>query len=332
MNIAIPYAQRYVFSFLFVSLLCVGFTAHAGQTFGKMGMGGSSRGVKVGGKNVVLEPSVSYSMDSFENTIGYDDGNSPDVVSALSWEKMMVVRGNLKGKFQTGKLVVMLDGSYGHIAKGDFMDDDYGGNGRTLLWSQSKSKISGSLMDGFLGLGWRVSVAFTPMIGGFYSQQSLTMTETTQIKSSQANLNTFRSKYPSLPVPQSVPAVGAKFSHKPTYKATMFGPWVGGDMNMQISQGLSLVGDLRLMYAFYKAEGKWPTYTYKDTAKGYGAQAALGVGYDATQSLSLNLKIGGRYMVLNRGDVKIGSQVLKNYFRGATSKSVMLSLGGKYAF
>ena len=207
------------------------------------------------------------------------------------------------------------------------MDDDYAGDDQTLLWSKSKSKITGSMMDAVAGIGWKAGNTFTPMVGGFYSRKSLKMKNPIQTASSAGNNETFIAKQTLfsglIPPPPVLGAVTQTTA--PTYTIDIFGPWVGGEMDLKLSNSFHILGELRTLYFWYKAEGKWPLFNYKDDAKGYGFVGSIGIEYPFTPKASMTAKIGGSYLKIDNGKYRQENATLPK-FHGLV-KNLSVSLG-----
>lgn len=294
-----------------------------------MGSSLSASGSGSSGKKMVMVPSVSYGIDTFSNSIGYAN-KDPNVVSMLKWDKVHVLRGNIQAQFTMGSFVIEAEGSYGHILKGNWIDNDYAGKNETLIWSQSQGPIKGSMIDLFIGAGYEMGKVFTPMLGMFYLKKDYETHDLKQTISSQINYQAARTKLGSAVVGGAPPAVGTTFPGKMTvYSLTFMGPWLGAKLEVDVSKEFTLMGDLKGLYGWYKGKGHWilANKRFEDIAMGYGVTANLGMSYDFTPSFGLVVKVGATYFKIKRGDVKQASGTLKDYFIGAKDLAFQGTLG-----
>lgn len=305
----------------------------AGSMMGSLSSMGSSLSGSGGGastgKNMVMVPSVSYGIDTFTNSIGLSNGD-PNVVSMLKWDKVHVLKGNIQAQFTMGSFVIEAEGSYGHILKGNWIDNDYAGKNETLIWSQSQGPIKGSMIDLFIGAGYKMGKVFTPMLGMFYLKKDYEAHDLKQTISNQLNYQTVRTKLGAAVVGGAPPAVGTTFPGKmAVYSLTFMGPWLGAKVEVDLSKEFTLMGDLKGLYGWYKGKGHWiqANKHFEDIAMGYGATANLGMSYDFTPSFGIVAKVGVTYFKIQRGDVKQPTSTLKNYFIGAKDLAFQGTLG-----
>jgi|AntRauTorcE11897_2_1112592.scaffolds.fasta_scaffold18862_2 hypothetical protein len=322
--------KSFFFIYASLALFFSAVSLEAAQTLG--GFGSSSSGI-MGGMfgssgpqkkpKVVMKPAVRYAIENFDIGIGYKNG-TPNVVSTLDWKNIHVMGGGLSGEAEAMGIPVIYEVFYGVLRKkGKMVDRDYSGSNKTLMWSESQSKVVGSALDGSVGAAFLDVDQFRALAGAFYTSRDYEMRDTKQTVSSQANYNIFPNDG------ANVPAVGTIYSGKRgTYKMKIYGPWVGGDMNLEISSSVKGQGLLKLMYGWFKGNGKWPSHSFRDSSNTYGGEAKVGVTAQLTQTFNMSADIGMKYFKIKRGSAKTNQQTLGDYFRGGTFKSYSAALGG----
>ncbi len=302
----------------------------SGGGFGSA-FGGAPSGGPNNGAQMVMAPGVTYGIESFDISIGFND-QTPNVESTLDWKNIHVVGIAVSGEKSIKGIPVIYEAFYGMMreGKGKFIDRDYSGNNKTLLWSETVGKVVGSAIDGSLGAPLLKESGFRFLAGALFTQRDYEMRDNKQTQANDLN----RLAHP-LPRPAGpVAAVGTVFQGKNgTYKVQIFGPWIGGDMELELAKGIKFNGALKGVYGFYKAKGVWPTYSFQDTSKAYGAHAKLGVTADVYRGIEMFANVGMKYYKIKKGSVKTKSGAIYiDYFRGGTFKSYMASLGGKVPF
>tara|TARA_B000000565_G_scaffold255597_1_gene236714 strand:+ start:12536 stop:13462 length:927 start_codon:yes stop_codon:yes gene_type:complete len=275
---------------------------------------------------VIMKPAVRYAIEKFDVAIGHKT-ITPDVLSTLDWKNVHVVGGSVSGELEAAGTPIIYDVFYGVMRKGKMIDRDYGGNNKTLLWSESETKVVGSAMDGSAGASFMDMGGFRALAGGFYLSREYEMKDLVQLQSNLANFNALPANVRNSVAPPL--AVGATLNGKRgKYNVKIYGPWIGGDMNLEIGSGVKGQGLLKLMYGWYRAKGTWPDHSFKDSSKAYGGEATAGITAQLTQKFNVSADVGIKYFKVKNGSLKIAQSNVFDAFRGGSFKSYSVSLGG----
>ena len=209
--------------------------------------------------------SAGYRVDDFDwNIAGDIHGNSPNVLSELTWDDLEIYQLELYNK-SIVREVCYLRGSlsYGWIKDGDNQDSDYLEDNRALEFSRSNNDADDSdTLDASLGIGYPFTfgsgfVGLTPLVGYSYHEQNLTMTDGNQTI-------TWISLDPDFP---DGPPLGPMLGLDNTYEAQWKGPWVGFDLiftSKDVHRYLAQVEayvNLEYHWADYCAEADWNLIT-----------------------------------------------------------------------
>ena len=324
----------------FLIFLCVGFfsflIAADPITRGNLSGGGigslsSSLGAPPTGaqSNMIMSPGVTYAIESFDASIGYKD-QTPNVLSTLDWKKYHVMGATLSGEAPAGTIPIIYEGFFGVIRKnkGSFIDRDYAGNDKTLLWSETVGQITGKALDGSLAVALLKEGGFRALVGGIYTKRDYEMRESRQTQSTPAN-------YLILDPANTNPpgAVGTVYAGKNgTYTFQIYGPWVGGDMKLNVMKDVTIRAMVKAVYGFYRAKGVWPSKSFEDKSKAYGGQGKLGFDLSVIDGMDMFIDLGLKYYKVKRGSVKTKSGTSIDFFRGGVFKSYSASVGGNIKF
>jgi hypothetical protein len=208
-----------------------------------------------------LVVSAGYRVDDFDwNIAGDIDGNSPNILSELTWDDLEIYQLELYNKTIVREVFYLRGSlSYGWIKGGDNQDSDYLEDNRALEFSRSNNDADdGNTLDASLGIGYPFTfgsgfVGLTPLVGYSYHEQNLTMTDGNQTI-------TWISLDPDFP---DGPPLGPMLGLDNTYEAQWKGPWVGFDLiftSKDVHRHLAQVEayvNLEYHWADYCAEADW---------------------------------------------------------------------------
>ena len=198
------------------------------------GLGGAGASPLTTGKKTAprikseLVLSAGYRVDDFDwNIAGDIHGNSPNVLSELTWDDLEIYQLELYNKTIVREVFYLRGSlSYGWIKGGGNQDSDYLEDNRSLEFSRSNNGADdGNTLDASLGMGYPFTfgsgfVGLTPLVGYSYHEQNLTMTDGSQTI-------TWISLDPDFP---DGPPLGPMVGLDNTYEAQWKGPWVGFDL------------------------------------------------------------------------------------------------------
>ena len=314
--------------FLFTPLLVSAMRSMGGFGSGPSGAPSNFFGTGAQGQKskVIMKPAVRYAIEKFDNAIGHKN-STPNYFSTLDWKNVHVVGGSVSGELEAAGLPIIYDVFYGVMRKGKMIDRDYAGNDKTLQWSESETKVVGSAMDGSVGAALLDMGGFRGLAGGFYLSREYEMKDLVQLQSSVANYNQLPQDIRNI-VAQPLAAGQTISGKRGKYNMKIYGPWIGGDMNLEISNGIKGQGLLKLMYGWYRAKGTWPDHSFKDSSKAYGGEATVGMSAQLTKKFNVSADVGIKYFKIKNGSVKVAETRVADFFRGGSFKSYSVSLGG----
>lgn len=216
-----------------------------------------------------LDVGIGYRTDDINwNIAGNLAGESPNVLSELTWDDLQILQIETAVKASIRRVYVRGLFDYGWILAGDNQDSDYFGDNRTLEFSRSNNDAGdGQVFDASIGIGYTVidkKFKLTPLAGYSYHNQKLYATEGFQ----------------------TIPPLGPFPGLKSTYKSEWYGPWLGVDVSHQFSKKFSMSGTFEYHWADYEGEGNWNLRTdlahpvsFKHDADGDGIVAAVNAVY-----------------------------------------------------
>lgn len=204
--------------------------------------------------------SGGYRVDQLDwNIAGNIEGNSPDVLSELTWHDLKSNQVSARGKMIITNAqvsvagAIRVGGNYGEINSGENQDSDYNGDGRTREFLRSTAIAdSGAVWDGNLGGGvvffnQARTFAVTPMVGYSLHRQNLTMREGNLVLSEQANA----------PEDFTLPATGPFADLNSTYETRWHSGWLGLDLDYIPTPHFDLHGAVELHAGKYQADANW---------------------------------------------------------------------------
>ncbi len=226
--------------------------------------------------------STCYRVDDLDWNIA-GAGNSPNILSELTWTDLEIFQVNLGIRAIIGKALYMRGSfGYGWIFDGDNQDSDYAGDDRTFEFSRSNNNADdGNTFDASLGIGYQLTFGLdnfgiTPIIGYSYHEQNLTITDGYQtIELVYGNTGAF-------------PGLNSK------YETEWKGPWIGLNMFIKPSEKLTILLSFEYHWADYYAEADWNLRTdfahpksFEHYAYGNGIVISVGGDYSLTRHWSL---------------------------------------------
>lgn len=235
---------------------------------------------------------TGFRQDDFDwNIAGDIQGNSPNVLSELTWSDLSMAQIKTKGHIILHNQIV-LDGmaAYADIYRGENQDSDFSGNNRASEFSRSNnSSDDGEAMDLSAGVGYKFFLGGTPsllnvdhlwltILGG-YSRHELNLVMTDGV--------------------QTIPATGAFAGLHSNYWAEWEGPWTGFEL---FGKRNKISGLFRFEYhwADYYGSANWNLRSdfqhpksYEHVANSRGLVFSLGAAYhiDDFWSLDINADI-----------------------------------------
>lgn len=239
--------------------------------------------------NIYAQPSIqllsSNRQDSLHWSIAGDaDGRNPNILSELIWDDLEIFQigfsGDMKLNAKNNSRIIpwlKLEGSYGFIQNGYNQDSDYRDDNRTEEYSRSKSSSDeGYTLDLSVGIGPQFTLLnkklfLAPMVGYSYHEQNLTMQNGTQV----------------------IPATGAIDGLDSSYAARWQGPWVGLELNYNMTPKLIINALTEYHKANYYAVADWnliPSFSHPESfdhhADGRGIVWELGLQYSMKENWS----------------------------------------------
>lgn len=235
---------------------------------------------------------TGWRQDSLNwNIAGYH--HEPNVLSELKWKsiQMWEIAGGFKTQF-FDCVVFKFYGDYAKVFSGRVTDQDFAGDDRTLMYSESKSKANkGEAFDLSLGLGYPFTFCdftITPLIGYAHMEQHFriihgreTVDELDHILRSFPDLHSnYRTKWNSF--------------------------WIGADNNYLITDDINVYANVEGHFAHYKATGHWNLRTdfaddFKHHGYGWGLILSGGASYQLCNQLYVGLGVLYRYFHIHHG-------------------------------
>lgn len=221
------------------------------------------------------------------NIAGNLEGENPDVLSELSYERLGIVELRVDWETTLGRRYVFgARGGFGVIVTGENRDSDFAGDGRTFEWSRSNNSADGDdVFDVAVAFGCAFQpggsgrTRIVPRLGYSYNAQNMRMTDghQTLVDNDIAALFDF-----------NLPPIGPFEGLDSTYEARWFGPWIGVAAERRFGDrwGLSASGELH--WADYDAEANWNLRDEFAHPKSFD-HSANGTGLVASASLHRQL-------------------------------------------
>ena len=243
-----------------------------------------------------LELNLGSRVDQFDwNIAGNVAGNSPNIISELTWDDLEIAEVNTKVRiilfnnhFPFGG-TIRASVNYGEIQNGDNQDSDYGLDNRTNEWSRSNNAANdGNVWDFTIGTGLAFKTrnrkfTVSPLFGYSYHAQNLTIHDGYQTISRD---NPF-----SLDPADNPPPVGPIAGLDSTYDAEWHSGWIGVDLDFQPSSTFELHGSIELHSAEYEAEANWNLRSDFNHPKSFE--------HDSDEAIGIVTNLGSKFGVRN---------------------------------
>lgn len=245
-----------------------------------------------------LDLSTGYRHDDLNwNISGGHSG--PDVLSELKWEglKSWEILSELKITLPPMNLYTRIRADYAKIFSGSATDEDFLGDNRTYPYSYSSSKADkGELFDLSAGVGFnfcfllnRLKIA--PLVGCSLREQHLRMYH------GKMRLDLFNPEYE-----------GTHLSNlHSNYRTRWVGPWVGIDINFNLTKHIDMYASYELHFARFDATGHWNLRSdfsddFKHHGYGRGSLFLIGGHYCFCSGFNLGVLFKYQEMQIHKGN------------------------------
>jgi outer membrane protease len=217
-----------------------------------------------------LEASLlfGYTADNLSWSIaGNLNGQNPNIYSELIWKNLRGPLTQFNFKYRWKSFIIVSDLTYALILAGSATDSDYEEDNRTArIFFAELNSDKGKLYSINPAVGYRFDLGkkmyVIPVAGFGINGQKLYLMDDQDLNSS--------------------------------YKTTWQGPFAGLKSNVNISNKINIQIGLTYHQVNYKAQGDWNLVesfmhpvSFKHTAKGYGVETDLNIGYAITSSLKI---------------------------------------------
>lgn len=278
---------------------------------------------------------TGYRQDSFKwNFAGYQ--NNPNILSELKWEELkgQEVGSHIK-MFKNGAYM-RVSGNYSYVYSGKVRDSDYLEDNRKNEFSRSKANARDSYFYGFsIASGFELPIyknklSLFPLFGYSWNLQCLKMKQGFVI------------------IDEIFDSYGKFDGLNSSYSSNFRGPFVGTDLNYQISSYMTLLATLEYHFIKYRGKANWNLRDdfFKDaehTANGHGIFASIGTCYQLDDKWSFGLSLNGRFFEAKNGNARTyvsveteTEEIIKfkvdHPFNRVTWKTFSALLHLKYAF
>jgi hypothetical protein len=232
--------------------------------------------------------SAGYRKDELDwNIAGDINGNSPNILSELTWEDLESFQLKLQNKTVIPNIFYFRARvSYGWIFDGTVQDSDYAGDYRSFEFSRSNNSADdGDVWDASVGIGYPFRIGgdeiwtITPLVGYSYHEQNLNLTDGNQ----------------------TIPPLGSFPGLDSTYEAQWKGPWIGLDLHFKAKeieiwpQRIETYISIEYHWSDYDAEANWnlrPDFqhpkSFEHEADGDGWVLGLGFNFILNPNLLMN--------------------------------------------
>ncbi len=234
--------------------------------------------------NGEIDVSFGYRSDQLDWNIASDfAGETPNVLSELTWDNIKLIQLQLAGRLELGELpflntntLIMVNAGVGRIFAGDYQDSDYGTDNRGNEWSRSIGDgDKGFTVDLSGGIGPILKIdrvaglSVSPLVGYGFNMQDLSMTNGVQVVSESGLKPTS--------VIDDPPSNGRMSGLDSSYTAYWYGPWLGLELDYQITKKLNLSTGIEYHWIEYFAQADWnlrtdlkhnPSFEHETTGTG----------------------------------------------------------------
>lgn len=209
-----------------------------------------------------VDMGFGYRSDQLDWSISGDiSGENPNILSELSWDNIEIFQLQATGWLELGGLpflkrnsLVFASLSFGKILSGDVQDSDYSADDRNNEWSRSVNDSDKGLtidLSGAFGptFKWdQLGFTVTPLLGYSFNMQDLSMTNGQQVVSEPV----LRPEGTFLP-----PDIGPLPNLDSDYTAYWYGPWLGINVDYQMSEKFKLTVGAEYHWIEYFAQADW---------------------------------------------------------------------------
>jgi len=214
--------------------------------------------------NGEIDVSFGYRADQLDWNIASGlAGETPNILSELTWDNIKLVQLQLSGRLELGELpflntntLLLVNADLGKIFAGDYQDSDYGTDNRGNEWSRSigdGDKGFTADLSGGLGPIFKIDrvagLSVSPLIGYGFNMQDLSMTSGVQIIS--------KSGLKPAGLINDPPANGNISGLDSSYTAYWYGPWLGFKIDYQVSKKFNLSTEIEYHWIEYFAQADW---------------------------------------------------------------------------
>ena len=201
----------------------------------------------------VMSYQLGYRNDQLDWNIASDPSGTftPNILSELTWQEVESVQLTVDFSGLISELLFYrVNVAVASIRKGQNQDSDYNGNDRTLEFSRSNNNASsGTLSDfsGAIGIPFTFGdnaatlLRVTPLIGYSYHSQKFSMTDGVQ----------------TIATSGITPDLGPFPGLNSSYEAEWYGPWLGIELKLGITQNVEVSLVLEHHEGDYLGIGNW---------------------------------------------------------------------------
>lgn len=210
-------------------------------------------------------------------------GETPNILSELSWDNIELTQLQLSGRLELGELpflktnaLFLVNAGTGKVFAGDYQDSDYGADNRGNEWSRSIGDgDKGFTVDLSGGIGTIFKFArlegfsVTPLVGYAFNMQNFSMTNGAQVVSETV--------FKPASVDGNPPSLGEIPGLDSSYTAYWYGPWLGFEVDYQITKKFNLSTGIEYHWIEYFAQADWnlrtdlkrnPSFEHETTGSG----------------------------------------------------------------
>lgn len=228
----------------------------------------------------VVDFGIGYRLDQFNWSINEPIFDLKQV--ELNWKNLQIIDFAASVKITACDLIYWrMNGDWGSIYLGRNRYRAYEPfAGEPLLVSESRSCANGTwVFDGTTGIGFHIGnrstrLQVSPMVGYSVHGQKLAITDGVEVFGPPLTLGPIHDLHVS-------------------YKAIWDGPWLGGDIAIDLCRGFHIIGQAEWHWARYRGHGLWHRrrfcINYRDTASATGYVFVAGINYCTTPTWSFGV-------------------------------------------
>ena len=242
------------------------------------------------------ELSQGYRKDNLKWSIA-GPHKRPNVLSELHWKDVKIHNTHLGLCFSKEHLFTSIDLAYGKVHSGKVHDRDWAFNNRKGLFSHSVSKVPhGHTLDGTVKIGMRLfphtNLRLSPSIGYGAYEQKLSMKHGVQ--------RSWMGHKMHKKLPKNLDS---------SYRARWYGPQVGLEAGMRLSESVSLAADYNFLFPLkYTGKGHWNLRERGARHFTHNAHAYKSFGHMG--------KVGANWEFADNWALKAECELMKFYAKG----------------